>query len=101
MSIKIRCVWFQNVCLKPNTRDFPRGPVLKILSFNEGGAGSIPGRGANIPHASGPKKTQNIKQKQHCNKFTKDFKNGPHKNNLKNIFKLKKKTLNFVEMPSF
>ena len=91
MSIKIRCVWFQNVCLKPNTRDFPRGPVLKILSFNEGGAGSIPGRGANIPHASGPKKTQNIKQKQHCNKFTKDFKNGPHKNNLKNIFKLKKK----------
>ena len=35
------------------------------------------GRGAKIPHASGPK-NQNIKQKQYCNKFNKDFKNGPH-----------------------
>ena len=39
--------------------------------------GSIPGQGAKIPHASGPK-NQNIKQKQYCNKFYKDFKNGPH-----------------------
>ena len=31
----------------------------------------------------GPK-NQNIKQKQHCNKFNKDFKNGPHlKKNLR------------------
>ena len=28
-------------------------------------------------HASRPK-NQNVKQKQYCNKFNKDFKNGPH-----------------------
>ena len=44
--------------------------------------GSIPGQGAKIPHASQPK-NQNIKQKQYCNKFNKDLKNGPHqKKNL-------------------
>ena len=37
----------------------------------------IPGWGAKMPHASGPK-VQNLKQKQQCNKFHKDFKNGPH-----------------------
>ena len=37
-----------------------------------GGAGSIPGRGAKIPHAS-QSKNQNIKQKQYCNKFNTDF----------------------------
>ena len=31
-------------------------------------------RGAKIPHTSGPPKHQNIKQKQCCNKFNKDFK---------------------------
>ena len=31
---------------------------------------------AKIPHAPGPR-NQNIKQKQYCNKFCKDFKNGP------------------------
>ena len=41
------------------------------------GVGSIPGRGAKIPHGWWPK-NQNIKQKQYCNKFNKDFKNGPH-----------------------
>ena len=40
---------------------------------NAGNAGSIPGWGARIPHASGRKK-QNIKQKQYCKKFDKDFK---------------------------
>ena len=51
--------------------------------------GSIPGEGAKIPHASWPK-NQNIKQKQYCNKFNKNFKNGPHKK----IFK-KKSTWQF------
>ena len=41
------------------------------------GEGSILGRGARIPHASRPK-NQGIKQNQYCNKFNKDFKNGPH-----------------------
>ena len=37
----------------------------------------IPGRGARIPHALGLK-NQGTKQKQFCNKFNKDYKNGPH-----------------------
>ena len=58
-------------------RDFPGGPVVKTSPSNAGGAGSIPGQGTKIPHASWLK-NQNIKQKQYCNKFNKDFKNGPH-----------------------
>ena len=58
-------------------RDFPGGPVVKTSPSNAGVAGSIPGWGAKIPHASGPK-NQNIKQKQYCNKFNKGFKSGPH-----------------------
>ena len=37
--------------------------------------GSIPGQGGKIPHA---KKNQNMKQKQYCNRFYTNFKNGPH-----------------------
>ena len=51
-----------------------------------GGASSIPGPGAKSPRASRPKK-QNGKQKQHCNKFNKDFKNGPHQKKKKKIKK--------------
>ena len=36
-----------------NTRDFPGSPVVKTSPANAGGAGSIPGQGAKIPHASG------------------------------------------------
>ena len=31
--------------------DFPGGPVVKTSPFNAGGADSIPGWGAEIPHA--------------------------------------------------
>ena len=64
--------------------DFPGGPVVGTLPSNAGSEGLNPGRGAKISHASRPK-NQNIKQKQYCNKFNKDFKNGPHqkKKNLK------------------
>ena len=34
-------------------------------------------QGNKIPHALWSE-NQNIKQKQYCNKFKKDFKNGPH-----------------------
>ena len=35
-------------------------------------------------------KNQNIKQKQYCNRFNKDFINGPHKNSkVKNFFKFR------------
>ena len=56
--------------------------MINTLPSNAGGVGLIPGRGAKIPHASGPKH-QSIKQKQYCNKFSKDFKNGPHQKILK------------------
>ena len=58
---------------KDDIRDFPGGPVVKTSPSSAGGAGSIPGRGAKIPHASWPK-NQNIKQKQCCNKFNKTLK---------------------------
>ena len=61
--------------------DFPGGPVVKTSPSSAGGAGSIPGQGAKIPHASQPG-NQKVKQKQYCNKFNKDFKNGPHQKNL-------------------
>ena len=47
--------------------------MVKTLPSSAGGAGSIPGRGAKIPHGSRPN-NQNIKQKQYCNKFNKDLK---------------------------
>ena len=40
--------------------NFPGDLVVKTLPSNAGGVGSIPGRGAKIPHASTPK-IQNIK----------------------------------------
>ena len=48
--------------------------MVKILPSSAEGAGSIPGQGAKIARASGPK-NQNIQQKQYCNKFNKDFNN--------------------------
>ena len=50
-------------------------------------AGLIPGRQAKILHALGPK-SQNIKQKQYCNKFVKTLEMVHIK---KKIFKRKKK----------
>ena len=65
------------------TWDFPGSPVVKTLPSSAVGGGSVPGRGAKIPHASRPKH-QNINQKQYCNKFNKNFKIGTHqKKNLK------------------
>ena len=58
-------------------RDFPGCPVVKISPSNARGVGSIPGWGAKIPCALWSK-NQNIKQKQYCNKFNKDFKSGPY-----------------------
>ena len=70
-------LYLVNCKLKWQARDFPGGPVVKTLPSNAGCVGSIPDPGAKIPHALGPK-NQNIKQKQYCKKFNKDFKNGPH-----------------------
>ena len=51
-------------------------------------AGPTPGQGAKIPPALGLK-SQIIKQKQYCNKFNKDFKNGPHQKEKKSWRKSK------------
>ena len=64
--------------------------MVKTLPPNTEGTSSIPGWGAKISDVLWSKK-QNIKQKQYCNKFNKDFLNGPHKKSKK---KKKKKKLN-------
>ena len=58
--------------------------MVKTSPSNAEGAGSISGPGTKIPRASGPNKPK-TKQKQYCNKFNNDFKNGPHQK----IFKKK------------
>ena len=70
-------------------RDFPGGPAVKTSPSNTGGVGSIPGQEAEIPHALQPK-NQNIKWKQHCNKFYKDSKDSPHKKRRKSLKKKNK-----------
>ena len=81
LILKHLALIFRNTYLIIRNRDFPGSPVVKTSPSNAGSAGSIPGQGIKIPHASRPKH-QNIKQKQYCNKFNKDFKNGPHQKNL-------------------
>ena len=66
---------FSIVNSKSNGGDFPGASVVKTA--NAGSTGSIPGQGAKTPHASRPK-NQNTKQKQYCNRFNTDFRNGPH-----------------------
>jgi len=58
--------------------------VFKTLPSNAGVVGLALGWGANIPHAT-QAKNQNIKQKRYCNKFNKDFKNGPHQKKKFNL----------------
>ena len=59
---------------------FPDSPVVKTSLSNAKGVGLIPGQGAKIPTWLVVKKK--IKRKQYCNKFNKDFKNDPYKNNV-------------------
>ena len=69
---------------------------LRLCISNAGGTGLIPGLGAKIPHALWPEH-QNIKQKQYCDKFNKDFKTGPHQKN-KNKKKKKKKVWKVIRL---
>ena len=69
-------------------RDFRVGPVVKTSPSSAGSAGLIPSQRAKIAHGSWPN-NPNIKQKQYCHKFKKDFKSGPQqkkKKALKNKF---------------
>ena len=54
--------------------------MVKTSPSNTGGEGSIPGGELRSHVVRG----QKIKQKQYCNKFNKDFKNGPLKKNSLN-----------------
>ena len=74
------------------TKDFPGGPVVKTSPSNSGAEGSIPVRNLRS-HMPGAKKLKNVKQKQSCNRFNKDFKNGPHQKKSKK--KKKKRNDNF------
>ena len=56
----------------PVGSDFPGGLMGKTWPSNAGSIGFTPGQGAKTSHVSWPK-NQNIKQKQYCNKFKKDF----------------------------
>ena len=60
--------------MKKRKGDCLGGPVVKTVSSNAGDAGSIPSQGTKIhgERVSWPKH-QNTKQKQCCNKFSKDF----------------------------
>ena len=59
--------------------------MVETFPFKAGSVGLIPGQGAKIPHACWPK-NQNVNQKKYCNKFNKDFKNGPHQQKFFLIF---------------
>jgi len=57
-------------------QDSPGGPMIKIPTSNTGDVGLIPGQGTETPCAlwQKKKKKKNMKQKQYCNQFNKDFK---------------------------
>ena len=50
-----------------------KAPMVMTPPSNAGGGSSVPSWRAKIPHTSQPE-NQNIKQKQSCSKFNKDFK---------------------------
>ena len=59
-------------------RNFPGGPVVKPLPSNAGGVGLVPGQEAMTPSTCLlAKKPIREQQKQYCNKFDTDFRNGP------------------------
>ena len=60
--------------------------MVKTLPSKAVGMGSLPGQGAKMPHGQ-KQKQKNTKHEQYCNKFNKEFKNGPYqKRKLKKEF---------------
>ena len=77
--------------VKTHSGDLPGSPMVKTSPSS---SGEVPVQSlvrelkSHLPQDQKPKhkrpKNQNVKQEQYCNKFNKDFKNGPHKKkNLK------------------
>jgi len=58
-------------------RDFSGSTMVETSPSNVGDVAFIPVWGAKIPCPSQPE-NQSTDQKQYCNKFNEDFKNGPH-----------------------
>ena len=79
MDVQLRGGGFIDVETVEEGWDFRGGPVVKSAPSNAGDVGLIPGRGIKILHASRTK-TPNIKQKQYCSKFNKDFKKNLEEN---------------------
>ena len=65
---------WNNILSAYQSLDFLGGSVVKTSPYNAGDACFIPGWGTRPHMLWGQNK--NIKQKQYCNKFNKDFKNG-------------------------
>ena len=63
-------------------RDFPGSPMVKTLLSNVGGRGRYDSQQGSEGPTCLVAKNQNTKQKQYCNKFNEDVKNGPHQKNL-------------------
>ena len=59
--------------------------MVKTPPSNLEGMGLLPGQ-LRSHLVSWPKKTKYKQQKKYCNKFNKDFKNGPHLKKSKNIY---------------
>ena len=76
---------------KYHCRDFPGVPVVKTSPSSAESQGSIPGHATKIPHASRPK--TKTKQKQHSNKFNKNFQNGPQQKKSLKLTHIKKNLL--------
>lgn len=74
----------QFFCQNFHSWDFLAVQWLRLVSLPVQGVrkGSVLGQGTKMPHALKPW-NQIIKQKQDCNKFSKDFKNGPHQKKKK------------------
>ena len=68
---------------------------LRLHLPMQGDVGSIPSQEAKIPQALGLKKTKQNVKREYCNKFSKDFKNGPHQ---KKILKKNKGTRKQVKL---
>ena len=72
-------------------RDFPGGSVVETLPFNTGSAGSIPGLGTKIPHASWPKYQKHETEaiwKQNSTKILKIIKKNSKKKSIYILLKL-------------
>ena len=82
------------------TRGFPGVRCSRLHPSSAGGAVLSPGWVAKIPHASWPKNKKTIEQKQYCNKFSKDFKNGKKKKKKKKERKKERKlfSCSFVQL---